>query len=328
MIPLLSATLSEHPDVERVITAGKQSIEKAVRQSNVAVGCWAGDIPGDQESALSAISAGVPYISACDTPEAFQALGELRSRATAAGALVLAGMSWSPGLTNLMAMRGAAALDESKRVRVAWVGSSHGAGRQEIIKWAMGALNGVAMIFEGNTWVLEEAGGREEDVFFPEPVGWRRVHLCAAPEAMSLPSTLAGVQHVVVKGALAEVTADQMVRGVARYSRSGSTSSLVRWAEAVARAFPGPGSPAHPWSALRVDVTGTKDGSEQTITYGIADQLPNLIVAPLSVAALTIGERMDGVTGVVSPETVFDPRQFFGYLGERGVRLAALHREG
>jgi hypothetical protein len=71
-----------------------------------------------------------------------------------------------------------------------------------------------------------------------------------------------------------------------------------------------------------------KDGSERTITYGLADQLPNLIVAPLTVAALTLEKRIDGVTGVVPPETVFDPLEFFARLGDRGVRLAALHREG
>ena len=81
-----------------------------------------------------------------------------------------------------------------------------------------------------------------------------------------------------------------------------------------------------PWSALRVDVSGMRDGSAYTVTYGLADQLPNLLAAPLAVAAIELMKATPDTSGVVSPEAVFDPPGFFRTLAKRGVRLATLER--
>ncbi|MDQ4148526.1 MAG: hypothetical protein M3164_00800 [Actinomycetota bacterium] len=326
VIPLLAATLSEHPDVERVITADRRGLEEAIRQGDVAVGSWPGQPEKDQQSAMAAISRGIPYVSAADTPESFQALTELRSRAEAAGTVVVAGMGWSPGLTNLMAAAAAERLDEPAEIRVAWIGSSSGSLGREVLQKAASALTGMAMVFEGQSWVLEEAGGRQEEVFFPEPVGWRSVHLCAGPEALSLPTAIDGVRRVEVKGALAEPVAGQMVKPIQRFPGLLSSDRFLSATVSAGKAFGGPGGVAQPWSAVRVDVKGTKDGSSHTITYGLVDQLPNLLAAPLLVAALTIIGRSKGAAGVLAPEAVFEPATFFPLLADRGVRVATLER--
>jgi saccharopine dehydrogenase-like NADP-dependent oxidoreductase len=329
-VPLLTASLSEHPEVDEVIVAGRGGVEDAIRQSDVALGCWPPGSGEEPSAALFAIGAGVPYVSSSDSPEDFSALWELGGRAEAAGSLIVTGMSWTPGLTNLMAAAGASLLDETLSVQVAWVGSTAGAGAREILPKAATALNGVAMVFETNNWVMQEAGGRPEEVFFPEPLGWRQVHLCAAAETLSLPSTIAGVQQVVVRGGLLEPITDQIVRGTSSLARYFPAGRLKSWTGAAARMLPGPGSfggAGQPWSGVRVDVSGTKAGSNETVTYGLVDQLPNLMVAPLVVAALSVGRSRGLRTGVFSPESVFDPADFFSGLAERGVRVATLQRD-
>jgi saccharopine dehydrogenase-like NADP-dependent oxidoreductase len=330
VVPLLTASLTEHPEVGQVVGAGKAGIEEALRQSDVAIGCWPPGSGQEQSVALSAVGAGVPYISSSDSPEDFQELWGLRDRAAEARSLIVTGMSWTPGITNLMAAAGAASLDETSAVRVAWLGSAAATGATEMLRKAAQALNGVAMVFESNAWVLEQAGGRPQQVFFPEPLGWRQVHLCAAVETLSLPSTIPGVQHVMVKAALLEQVTDQVIRGASSLARYVSARRLASWSSAAARILPPGGGIAaggHPWSGVRVDVTGMKDGSNKTVTYGLVDQSPNLMVAPLVVAAVNVGRSRQVRTGVLPPEAAFDAAEFFGDLAERGVRVAILQRD-
>lgn len=330
VVPLLTASLSEHPEVNQVVGEAAGGVEDALRQSDVAVGCWPPGSGREQDVALAAIEAHVPYISSSDSPEDFQALWELRNRAAEAQSLIVTGMSWTPGITNLMAAAGAVALDETSAVRVAWVGSTAGVGAKEILRKAVNALNGVAMVFESDSWVLEEAGGRPEQVFFPEPIGWSQVHLCAAVETLSLPSTISGVQQVTVQAGLVEPMTGQIVRGVSSLGRYVPAGRLVGWTSAAARVLPpgaGTGSVGQPWSGVRVDVTGLQKGSKLTVTYGLVDLLPNLMVAPLVVAALSVARSRDVLTGVIPPEVAFQPLDFFAGLSERGVRVAVLERD-
>jgi lysine 6-dehydrogenase len=330
VVPLLTASLSEHPEVSQVVAASREGVGEAISQSSVVIGCLVPGSGHERDVALAATAAGVPYISSSDSPDDFQALWELRDRAAEARSLIVTGMGWTPGITNLMAAAGAAALDEPLAVRVAWVGSAAGAGAKEILRKAVSALNGVAMVFESDSWVLQEAGGRPEQVYLPEPLGWSQVRLCAAVETLSLPSTISGVQQVTVHAGLAEPITDQLVRGASSLGRYVPARRLAGWTSAAARIFPpGPsgGGVGQPWSGVRVDVTGLREGSKSTVTYGLVDLLPNLMVAPLIVAALNVGRSQDVLTGVLPPEVAFEPMNFFGGLAERGVRVATLERD-
>jgi hypothetical protein len=330
VVPLLTASLSEHPEVGQLAGGVSVGVEEAISHSDVVIGCWPPGSGQEQDVALAALEAHVPYISSSDSPEDFQALWELGDRAADANSLIVTGMSWTPGITNLMAAAGASALDEASAVRVAWVGSTAGVGAKEILRKAVSALNGVAMVFESDSWVLEEAGGRPEQVFFPEPLGWNQVRLCAAVETLSLPSTIAGVKQVTVQAGLVEPITDQLVRGVSSLGRYLPPRRLMGWTSAAARILPpgaGAGGVGYPWSGVRVDVTGRKAGSKVTLTYGLVDLMPNLMVAPLVVAALTLGRSHDELTGVLPPEVAFQPLDFFAGLAERGVRVAVLERD-
>ena len=129
-----------------------------------------------------------------------------------------------------------------------------------------------------------------------------------------------------VRCGLAEPAADQLIRGARRLPGLLSSRQFLGITGFAAKAFGGPGGAPQPWSALRVDVSGTYGGSPRTVTYGLADQLPNVLAAPLAVAALELMKSAPAQSGVVSPEAIFDPPRFFRALAERGVRLATLEK--
>jgi hypothetical protein len=93
-----------------------------------------------------------------------------------------------------------------------------------------------------------------------------------------------------------------------------------------AMSFAGKLKQPHPWSALRVDATGGQEGITTTISLGIVDQLSNLLTAPVVVGALTLAELGVDKAGVLAPEDLFDPANFFARLAYQGVRLARLER--
>jgi hypothetical protein len=334
-VPLLVSWLGEHQGVQVTSASTAQDVEKAMLETDLAIGCWGNDPRRDQAAARGAISAGVTYISAGESLDAVRALGELREAAEEAGSLVVSGVSWSPGITNLMAAAAAAQVREPRRVRVAWVAPAGGPHGRYVTGKALDALSGMVAVFEDGSWRMQPPGGQGEEIFFPEPVGWRRVHLGAGAEVLTLPRNLDGVKDVAVKAGILEGSVDLAIRqtlGASSYLPARLTSQI---GAATERMLPGLArlSPIrNTWVALRVDVTGAANpgaanGSEQTVTYGLVGQLPTLVVAPLVVAAATLAGGTDKI-GIQAPESVFEPADFFAGLAHRGVRVARLRKDG
>ena len=322
---LVMRDLAEHTQAEVVSAGAADGYAEALSGADVALGLFESEVKAENIAATSAITAKVPYISSGQTAEAFQALGELDDQARTAGAMIVSGLGWAPGITNLMAKHAAGQLETPQSVRIAWAGSCMGPLGQSLLTRAIKAFSGDAVVFEDETWRLEGAGKAAEQVFFPQPVGWRPVALCAAAEPLSIPQTIEGVKRVWVKGGMSEPWAHrQALKSADPWARPSHGSGLV----GIARLGPWlqerlAGS-APPWSAARVDVQGMSRGESKTVAYGIVDQLPNLASAPLVAGAILVGRMASKPAGVSAPEQVFDPLEFFDLLAERGVRLARL----
>lgn len=321
---LLSAVLKEDPAVDEVVR--KEDLRGAVGQADLIIGPWVENPQEARDTALAAISAGVPYLSPSSSPDVVEALLGLDGKARSAGTLVVAGMGWSPGITNLMVKSAVAQLDTPTRVRIGWVASSVGSLSQAALNRALGLLTGEAFVQESGARRTAPAGESPEAIFFPEPVGWRTLRTARGAEPLTLPTTFPELKDIVVKGGLTDAVVEGIVRSSAKLPSSGPlgsrglTDKLTRVAGKIRPS-------TQPWSAVRADVTGMKDGTEKTVTLGLVDQLPNLLVAPLIVAVGMLSGPQT-LTGAHSPEAVFDPDAFFERLAYRGVRLAALQRTG
>ena len=75
--------------------------------------------------------------------------------------------------------------------------------------------------------------------------------------------------------------------------------------------------------ALRVDATGIKDGKPLTLTSCGIGAMRDTTGTGLAIGALLlVAKKLTVPTGgVYAPEACFAPREFFGMLAERGLRV-------
>jgi saccharopine dehydrogenase-like NADP-dependent oxidoreductase len=292
----------------------------------VAVGCSPWDIEEEEEFASAAVEAGVHYVSYCRHPEVLQRMRALDEPAKARAVLILPGLGWTPGITSLLAKAGAAALDEASEIQVCWTASAGGPAGLEAVLAALQPLSEDISLFETGSWQSQSPSEGGEEVYFPEPVGWRSVQLCAGAEAFSLPRSFAGVKKVMVKGGVAEEIVNRSVRALSALPAWAKGDRPIElWGQSLAGLARLVGS-INGWSAARVDIVGNSGGSRRVITYGVVDQFPNLVCYPLVVGALMIGRGEISNAGVLSPEEAIDHKSFFAQLAELGIRVAKLER--
>jgi len=258
----------------------------------------------------AAMAAKVPFVSATETPETVAAM---LSATHGAETVAIVGLSWTPGVSNLLVRAGAEQFDSVTAVRVAWSTSRHDEGADGLhrLRWAWARD---PRLVTGGSDGGDRCRVRGERVFFPQPVGWQRVHPVRGAETLSIPRMLPGLDSMIVEGGLSGGPSAILARAAARRTRGLSPP-------AAALAPRGTG-----WSALRVDVTGRSAGATRVATYGLVDHLANLEAVPLVVGGLMVVRGEVHARGVVAPEEALEPERFFSLLAERGVRAARLQR--
>lgn len=359
-----------HPTVEGIAEA-LNGVDVALAAIDAGTGPGSLHFEAEITAFEAALQARVPYVTACEDPLVVEAMLSLRyapehrsqAPGTALGTTatvtadepVVAGMSWTPGLSNLLVRAAAERLDTVSEVRVAWSTSRNDEGADGLGRLIAG-WSGDATVIKDGAPHRRAPGSRSEQVFFPQPVGWQRVHAVRAAEVATLPQLLPGLESLSVVGGMGGASASTLAQMVARAPaaasvppiavlgrtedgrggragskshRSRTTRSTTRRRLGVLTHAPalgvGPFSPRPSgWSGLRVDVTGRSGGATRTLTYGAVDHLANFESGPLVAAALMIGREAIEGRGVMAPETAFAPASFFALLAEFGIRVAHL----
>lgn len=276
----------------------------------------------------AAVATGIPYVSSCEDPGTIEAMLGKRAGPGEFPGVAVPGMSWSPGLSNLLVRAASEQLDTIGSIRIAWTVSRRDEGAD--LARLLATWSGEAEVIEAGQRRLRRAGSRPDRRFFPQPVGWQRVGLARGAEILTLPETVGDVESFQVEAGMDGISAASLARAAARPSRAAGTRarrpSLGALTRCVAAALRPSATRASGWSALRVDVEGRYAGRERTETYGIVDHLANLETAPLVVAGLLAARGEVQAHGVAPPESAFDPARFLAVLAERGVRAARLER--
>jgi hypothetical protein len=274
----------------------------------------------------AAVATGIPYVSSCEDPDTIEAMLGQRP-ANGSPGVAVPGMSWTPGLSNLLVRAAAEQLDTIESVRISWTVSrrDEGAGLARLLA----AWSGDAEVIEDGQRRLRRAGTRPERRFFPQPVGWQRVSLARGAELLTLAETVGDVGSLHVEAGIDGASAASLAREATRRAPGAgsaqrpSLGALTRTAVAALGPSATRGSG---WSALRVDVEGRYAGRPKTETYGLVDHLANLETAPLVVAGLLAARGEVQSHGVAPPESAFEPGRFLAMLAQRGVRAAHLER--
>jgi lysine 6-dehydrogenase len=274
--------------------------------------------------ARAAIEARVPYVSLCDDFDAAQAVFELDEEAKAAGITVLTGLGWTPGLSNLLARKGAEQLDQVDKIKIAWGSSASDSEGYAVILHTMHIFSGqVPTRMYG--WSLDvPAGSGKEVVLFPPPVGLVDCYHVGHPEPVTLPHYYPDVQTVTLKGGLSEASLNDLAKLLARMRLTDSPAKRDLLAQIIKPLLPTLsriGQPKEPCSAVRVDVVGRVGGEDRQVSYGAAAHMRELTGLPLALGALMLARREIDVPGVVAPEACIDPETFLAELGRRGVKI-------
>ena len=277
----------------------------------------------ERKVAKGALDAGVNYVSICDDYDAAQSVFELDEEAKKKKVTILTGLGWTPGLSNVLARKGADLLDDVDEITVCWGGSASDSEGYAVILHTIHIFTGFVPSYQNGRTKMVAAGSDREKIRFPEPVGEIYVYNLGHPEPVTIPRFITA-RNVILKGGLSEEELNFIARALAKGHLTG-TVTLKDYLGKLIK-FLGPvlfqlGKPENPCSAIRVDVTGKKGGEWKHFTYGAADHMNALTGLPLSIGALMMGRGQIKQKGVQAPESCIDVDKFLAELGNRDVRV-------
>lgn len=274
--------------------------------------------------ALAAVEAGVPYVSLCDDYDAARAVLELNEAAKAMGVTVLTGLGWTPGLSNLLARRGAERLDLVDEVNVSWGSSASDSEGYAVILHTLHIFTGLVPSFQKGRMVDVRAGTGKEVVLFPPPVGRVNCYHLGHPEPVTLPRSMPSVRTVTLKGGLSEQPLNDLAIWLARLRLTDTPAKKDLLGQIIKATLPflsKLGEAEEPCSAVRVDVGGWANGVYRQVSYGAAAHMPELTGVPMAIGALMLARGDLHMPGVVAPEDCIEPDPFFAELERRGVAI-------
>jgi saccharopine dehydrogenase-like NADP-dependent oxidoreductase len=291
-------------DADRSRSLSAQEAIDDVRVREVAVEGWADGadvailcLPGGGHAAhaLRLVDAGIHVVSVSDELADVDGLLALDERATAADRSVVVGAGFSPGLTCLLAVHGAATLDVVEEVHVAKLGTAGPACARAHHR----ALAGEAIDWRDGSWQHRPAGSGRELCWFPDPVGAQDCYRASAPDARLLVPAFPEVRRVT-----ARVQATRRDRFTARLP-------MLRRPH-----------PEGSVGAVRVELRGRRGSAHEVVVLGAMDR-PG--VAAGAVAALAAVWAADGRLrrpGSGGLAVLADPLPMLTELARRGVKAA------
>ena len=272
--------------------------------------------------AQAAIEAGVPYVSLCDDYDAAQAVLELDDLARAAGVTVVTGLGWTPGVSNLLAAKGARQFDLVDEINVSWGSSASDSEGYAVILHTLHIFTGLVPSFRKGRWVSVPAGSDKETILFPPPAGEINCYHLGHPEPVTLPRFLPGVRTVTLKGGLSEQPLNDLGIWLARLRLTDTPAKKDAIGQIIKATLPWLsklGQPEQPCSAVRVDVSGWTGGTYGQVSYGATAHMADLTGVPLAIGALMLARGDLHLPGVTAPEACIDPDRFLAELEKRGV---------
>lgn len=298
-----------------------QGLVEAIRGYDVALGFVGPFVYFERPQAQAAIDAGVHYVSIADDYEAARDALSLDEAAKRAGVTVITGLGNCPGLTNLLAKKGAQSMDRPRRVHISWFGGADDAGGYANYRHAVHIFCGRVPSFEHGHEIMVRSGGGKEDVEFPPPCGRLPVYYTGHAEPVTIPKNITGLEEVTLKGG---IWPNWLARAGISLERIGllrGERSQKFWADFFYRVLPKLPSGKCTVSGFRIDVWGEKDGREAHRWYAGVDRMKRVTSIPTAVGALMLARGEIEKQGVFSPEALIDPDTMLSRLEPYGIEV-------
>ncbi len=299
--------LVESPEVDEVLVVDDDPVRQAAIVETSGPKASAGTehaaadavllaTPCGMHGALAAhhVGEGRSVVSTSDSIEDVRALLDLDAEARARKRSVVAGASFSPGYSCVLARHAVARFDTVSEVHVA----RSGTGGPACARQHHTALTGQALDWREGGWQRRAAGSGRELCWFPDPIGGADCYRAELPDALLLVPAFPGVERVTAR--LAATRRDRLSAHLPML-RKPHPEGLV--------------------GAVRVEVRGWRQGRSDVIVLGALDRPA---VAAGATAALALRWAASGrwPVGAAGLGVVPEPVRFLTELVEVGIKAA------
>lgn len=317
---------------QRVDAEDPSALRKVLEPGIVAANCIGPHYRYARTIAEAAIEAGCHLCDICDDYDAAEAVLGLDAAARRAGVTVVTCLGTSPGVTNMLAKRGADQLDETDEIHTYWaVGGSDPTGPSEIYHLAHICSGTVPQFLQGELKQVPALSGTVE-VDFPDPVGRLPLSYIGHSEPVTLSRFIPGVKTVTNRGGLFPPGLNDLVRTMRDFGLFADLPLVVKGTQMTPRdyvaahirvlleQFPDALGLAgvQGISVFRVEVIGRKDGRWCKIAYSGTNEVVTTTARSLSIGVQMVAEGKVSAKGVMAPEACLSPKEFFDRLGDKG----------
>ncbi|MBC7341170.1 MAG: saccharopine dehydrogenase NADP-binding domain-containing protein [Clostridia bacterium] len=319
----INAEVGNKVEVVHIDVNVPETLERALEGHDIATSTVGPFYKFGQKIAKGVIGKGLHLVDICDDYDAVQQILTLDEEAQANQQTILTGMGWTPGLSNMLALKAVRELDRAEHIHIYWAGSPLGPTGLAVILHTLHIFVGEIPSYQNGEWVNVKAGSGRQVVNFADLGDVTQFHV-GHPEPVTIPRYIESLKTVTLKGGLTDHFLNELavLVGNSGFTGSEDTKDILGGLLKVVLPFGEMLLPSKETrSAIRVDVIGFKDGVEKTISYQARAPMADLTGLPLAVGALMLGRGEITRRGAFAPEAAVDPDKFLAELQKRGIEI-------
>lgn len=306
----------------------KNSMLQLMKQCDFVINCIGPFSHYGVSIAQTAIEAGIHCIDICDELNTTKKIFAMRNFVLEKGILLLTGMGWSPGMTNLAVKKISRDLQEIEKVQISLCSNSSSIKGLGMITHLLYCVRENPLFYQDGRLVKPGQHQQEQSIIhFLPPFNEVMVKPIVHPELYTLPRYIPGIHHIQVQGALTPPWISQLVFRLTKFPLFRSNKYLEGLASLLYRyqlLFSG----SHQlFSAFRIDVWGKKDREKQHRVLQLVDKKGNMVGISVATAFKMLLEQHSLPPDVYAPEGCLDPEEFFNTIGSYGLEIMEIERE-
>jgi saccharopine dehydrogenase-like NADP-dependent oxidoreductase len=311
----------------------RDSMMHVLEGAAVAVNCIGPFFRYAEKVGLACIQAGVNMVDICDDDAATVRMLALDGLARRHGTMIAVGVGWTPGISNLLAVKAASELDEPQDCDITWVGSTADSEGTAVVLHVLHAITRSTPSYINHAWVDLPALTHHRWVDFPRPIGRVKAYVCGHPEPVTVPRYMPQLRSVVLRGYLLPHEMQQISKGMidlGLLDTDKKKEALAGLLQPLLPLFSQLGDKAAPpLSGVRSDVSGLKGGRPTTISYYSVDTMDRLTGIPPAIAADMLATGfIKPEAGVFPPEACLPVDPFLKALTDRDIEIEREENEG
>jgi saccharopine dehydrogenase-like NADP-dependent oxidoreductase len=295
----------------------KENLIEVIKKGDVALSCIGPFYKFEAKIAKAAIEAGVNYVSICDDFDAVEEVLKLDQEAKNKNLTILTGMGWTPGISNVLALKGVKELKKADIINIAWAGDAEDSEGLAVIKHTYHIFTGMIITYLDGKHLKIKAGTGKEIVEFLPPINKIPVYHLGHPEPVTIPKFIPNVKTVTLKGGLTPPWLNGLAKILVSLKLTNTPEKRDRLANLTKKLLPYLPGGGLKISGLRVDVKGENGHC----IYKIVDKMRRLTGIPASIGTVMLAKGEITTKGVIAPEACIEPERFIEELEKRNMKI-------